>query len=62
MGTWLWGSSRARNQQFDPKADLYGLCFCFADVSMARGTLARWRPDLCQARRLQLDRLCMALS
>ncbi|KAI7845248.1 hypothetical protein COHA_001290 [Chlorella ohadii] len=34
VGTWLWGSSRARNQQFDPKADLYSLCYCFADMWM----------------------------
>ncbi|PRW56665.1 Serine threonine kinase regulator of stationary phase [Chlorella sorokiniana] len=33
-GTWLWGSSRARNQGFDPKADLYSLCYCFADLWM----------------------------
>lgn len=34
-GTWLWGSSKACNKQFDPQADLYGLCFCFADVSIS---------------------------
>lgn len=31
-GTWLWGSMRARNQHFDPKADLYSLCLTFAEI------------------------------
>lgn len=34
-GTWIWGSSWARNLQFDPTGDLFGLCMCFADVSRA---------------------------
>ena len=35
-GTCVFGSSRARNLQFDPKADLYSLCCCFSDVSWRR--------------------------
>lgn len=35
QATWLWGSMQMHSQIFDPKADLYGLCFIFAEV--------RWR-------------------
>lgn len=28
----MWGSMRVRRHQFDPKADLYSLSFCFAEV------------------------------
>ncbi|KAI7838427.1 hypothetical protein COHA_007799 [Chlorella ohadii] len=32
VGTWVFGSSKARNRTFDPKADLYSLCSCFAEI------------------------------
>lgn len=37
LGTWLWGSMKARNGRFDPTADLYSLSFVFAEVSRQQG-------------------------
>lgn len=38
-GTWLWGSLSVRSRRFDPKADLYSLCFIFAEVWGAAGCM-----------------------